>query len=57
MYQVCKDRPTAQNAVISTTLYSNGSGLRIRKTQVVRERAVGVVLYFRLTFFMMLAYR
>jgi len=27
--------------VISSTLYSNGSGLRIRKTLVVRERAVG----------------
>jgi hypothetical protein len=45
MYQVCKDKSAAQNAVISTTLDSNGSGLRIRKTLVVRERAVGVVLY------------
>jgi len=45
MYQVCIDKPAAQNAVISTTLYSNGSGLRIRKTLVVRECAVGVVMY------------
>jgi len=37
--------------IIGTTLYCNGSGIRICKTLMVRERAVGVVLYCIVLYF------